>query len=89
LKQRRELLELNRQRLRELARVRFKDLKNDLAATESRLRLLGPKQVLSRGYSITMDAASGTVLRDAATVKAGQKLKTRLPAGEILSRTEK
>jgi exodeoxyribonuclease VII large subunit len=89
LKQRRELLEMNRHRLSELARVRFKDLKNNLSAAESRLQLLGPEQVLSRGYSITMDAASGTVLRDAATVKAGQKLKTRLPAGEILSRAEK
>jgi exodeoxyribonuclease VII large subunit len=50
--------------------------------------LLGPEQVLSRGYSITTDAASGKVLRDAARVKAGQKLKTRLQAGEILSRAE-
>jgi exodeoxyribonuclease VII large subunit len=88
LKQRRELLKLNRQRLRELAHVRFKDLKNGLAATEARLRLLGPEQVLSRGYSITMDAVTGRVLREAVTVKAGQKLKTHLQAGEVLSRIE-
>ena len=85
LKQRRELLKVNRHRLRELAHVRFKDLKNGLAATEARLRLLGPEQVLSRGYSITMDAASGKVLRDVAQVKAGQRLKTRLQKGEVLS----
>jgi exodeoxyribonuclease VII large subunit len=89
LKQRRELLQMNRQRLRELARVRFKDLKNNLAATETRLRLLGPEQVLSRGYSITMDAVTGKVLREAAKVNAGQKLKTRLAKGEILSRAVK
>jgi len=89
LKQRRELLEMNRHRLRELARVRFKDLKSHLAAAESRLQLLGPEQVLSRGYSITMDAAMGTVLRDAEKVKSGQKLKTRLAKGEVLSRAEK
>ncbi|MGA2852640.1 MAG: exodeoxyribonuclease VII large subunit [Verrucomicrobiota bacterium] len=89
LKQRRELLKVSRQRLRELARVRFKDLKGGLAAMEARLRLLGPEQVLSRGYSITMDAASGKVLREAAKVKAGQKLKTRLQAGEVSSRAEK
>ena len=88
LKQRRELLKVTQHRLRELARVRFKDLTNNLAATESRLQLLGPEQVLARGYSITMDAATGKVLRDAAKVKAGQKLKTRLKAGEILSRAE-
>jgi exodeoxyribonuclease VII large subunit len=89
LKQRRELLKVNRQRLRELAHIRFKDLKNNLVAAESRLRLLGPEQVLSRGYSITMDAVSGKVLRDAAQVKAGQRLKTRLKKGEVWSRVER
>jgi exodeoxyribonuclease VII large subunit len=88
LKQRCELLKASRLRLRELAFVRFKDLKTGLAATEARLHLLGPEQVLSRGYSITMDAASGKVLRDAAKVKAGQQLKTRLKIGEVLSRAE-
>jgi exodeoxyribonuclease VII large subunit len=89
LKQRCEFLKASRRRLRELTLVRFKDLKTGLAATEARLHLLGPEQVLSRGYSITMDVASGKVLRDAAKVKAGQKLKTRLKVGEILSRAEK
>jgi exodeoxyribonuclease VII large subunit len=89
LKQRREVLKVTQHRLRELAHARFKDLKNNLAAAGSRLRLLGPEQVLSRGYSITMDAASGKVLRDATKVTAGQKLKTRLQLGEISSRAEK
>jgi exodeoxyribonuclease VII large subunit len=51
--------------------------------------LLGPKQVLSRGYSITTDAASGKVLRDAKKIVAGQKLKTRLKSGEIFSEVKK
>jgi exodeoxyribonuclease VII large subunit len=85
LKQRREVLQAAQKRLRELARERFKNCKTSLAATESRLRLLGPEQVLSRGYSITMDATTGKVLRDAVKVKGGQKLKTRLKAGEIFS----
>ena len=88
LKQRRELLKAGRHRLRELGRVHLRNWGNRLGTTEARLRLLGPEQVLSRGYSITMDVASGKVLRDAAKVKAGQKLKTRLKAGEILSRVE-
>ena len=88
LKQRRELLKTHRHRLRELGRVHLRNLGNRLGTTEARLCLLGPEQVLSRGYSITMDAASGKVLRDAIKVKAGQKLKTRLKAGEILSRVE-
>jgi len=89
LKQRRELLNVTQHRLRELARVRFKDLKSHLATAEARLQLLGPEQVLSRGYSITMDAGSGKVLRDASQVKAGQKLRTRLQKDEISSRAEK
>ena len=60
-----------------------------LRQLEHQLNLLGPEQVLSRGYSITTDAASGEVLRDAAQVKAGQKLKTRLKQGEVISRAEK
>jgi len=89
LKQRREVLKAAQKRLRELARVQFRNCKNCLAATESRLHLLGPEQVLSRGYSITMDAASGKVLRDAGKIQAGQKLKTRLKAGEIFSEVQK
>jgi len=88
LKQRREILKTHRHRLRELGRVHLRNWGNRLGTTEARLQLLGPEQVLSRGYSITMDAASGKVLRDAAKVKAGQKLKTRLKAGEVLSRVE-
>ncbi|MGH8023972.1 MAG: exodeoxyribonuclease VII large subunit, partial [Limisphaerales bacterium] len=59
-----------------------------LRQVERRLNALGPEQVLARGYSITMDAGSGKVLRDAKKVKAGQKLKTRLKTGEILSKAE-
>jgi exodeoxyribonuclease VII large subunit len=53
-----------------------------------RLKALGPEQVLARGYSITTDTATGKVLRDAAKVKAGQGLKTRLAKGEVTSRVE-
>ncbi len=60
-----------------------------LRQLEKRLNALGPEQVLARGYSITMNAATGTVLRGAVEVKAGQKLKTRLAKGEVLSRVEK
>lgn len=88
LKQRLELLKTNRHRLHELAQVHLRTWQNHFSATEMRLRLLGPEQVLARGYSITTDAVTGTVLREAAKVKTGQRLKTRLKAGEIFSRTE-
>ena len=54
----------------------------DRAAT--RLKLLDPSGVLSRGYSITLDA-EGHVVTSAATVAAGQVLTTRLKDGEIES----
>jgi exodeoxyribonuclease VII large subunit len=51
----------------------------------ARLRLLGPEQVLARGYSITMDAASGKIVRRVKDTKAGQSLRTRVQDGEIRS----
>jgi exodeoxyribonuclease VII large subunit len=86
--QRRELLVMSQRRLRELTQAGLWNGKSRFEILEARLHLLGPEQVLARGYSITMDAASGKVLRDAQRVQSGQRLKTRLQAGEILSRAE-
>ncbi len=88
VKQRRELFEQERSRLNEQMRHRLRERKDRLKALSARLRLLGPEQVLARGYSITMDAATGEVLRDAGKIKRGQRLKTRLKKGEISSRVE-
>lgn len=88
LQQRRELLRQEQRRLCEQTRHALKNRQNRLAEIETRLRLLGPEQVLARGYSITMDAMTGKVLRSAANVKAGQKLRTRLKTGEVRSRVE-
>jgi exodeoxyribonuclease VII large subunit len=86
LRQRLEALRLVRQRLAEQMRHRQTERKNRLATLEARLRLLGPEQVLARGYSITMDAQTGKVLRDAREVEAGRLLKTRLQTGEVRSK---
>jgi exodeoxyribonuclease VII large subunit len=67
----------------------LKQRREQLRQIQKQLNLLGPEQVLSRGYSITMDAAGGKVLRDAAKIQAGQKLKTRLKSGEIFSEVQK
>lgn len=74
--------------LRERCRVRLRSTTERLVALHDRLRLLGPEQVLARGYSITTDAATGAVLRDAAQVKSGQRIKTKLSKGELLSRVD-
>jgi exodeoxyribonuclease VII large subunit len=89
LKPRHESLILNRRRLRELARVHLRNGRNRFGAAESRLRLLGPEQVLARGYSITTDAATGKVIRRAKDVSSGQPLRTRVKEGRISSRVEK
>lgn len=86
LKLQREELRAEVRQLAERGRHQFKAVANRLASVETRLRLLGPEQVLARGYSITMDAGSGEILRDAKRVKPGQRLRTRLKSGEITSR---
>lgn len=52
---------------------------------ELRLSLLSPDQVLARGYSITREARTGRVLRNAADVLPGTPLRTRLHAGDVTS----
>ena len=89
LKQRRETLRTMQKRLHELARVRFSNCQNNFAASKSRLRLLGPEQVLARGYSITLDAVTGKIVRRAKDAKRGQNLRTRVQEGEIFSKVER
>ena len=71
--------------LRAKPSLAVKSRREALRQLAKRLTALGPEQVLARGYSITTEAASGKVLRDAAKVKPGQKLKTRLARGEVTS----
>jgi exodeoxyribonuclease VII large subunit len=89
LKQRRELFEQEHARLVEQMKHQLRERRNQAEALEARLRLLSPEHVLARGYSITTDAETGKVLRDASKVKPGQRLKTRLQKGEIVSNAEK
>jgi exodeoxyribonuclease VII large subunit len=89
MKQRREVFQQAELRFREQTQHRLRELKNKLSALEGRLRLLGPEQVLARGYSITMNAETGEVLRNAESVSQGQRLKTRLKSGELRSKVEK
>ena len=83
-RRRAHLCELSR-RLREQMDQRLNGKRNDFVTLEARLRLLSPANVLERGYSITTDAATGKVIRDASEVSQGQPLKTRLKKGEIRS----
>ena len=66
----------------ELYRVRAE---SRFESVKTRLNLLSPYNTLERGYSLTVDGA-GNVVKDASRVKDGEILRTRLAAGELLSR---
>ncbi len=55
---------------------------------DSRLQSLSPLAVLARGYSLTLDSATGQVIRTAAQLAPGQLLETRFARGQALSRVE-
>lgn len=59
---------------------------NNLAGTGERLRLLDPKNVLKRGYSITY--LEGKSLKDSRRVNKGDRLVTELHQGKIASIVE-
>ncbi len=88
LEQRRETLRQKEQQMQSHAGQRLREWRRRVDALRDRLRLLGPEQVLARGYSITTDAQTGAVLRQAAALQAGQRIKTRLQVGEVRSRVE-
>jgi exodeoxyribonuclease VII large subunit len=50
----------------------------------ARVRLLDPQTMLGRGWSITTDA-SGRAVRDAAALRAGDVLTTRVATGTVTS----
>jgi exodeoxyribonuclease VII large subunit len=67
-----------------LAAAQGRRRKSDaVAGFAERLRLLSPQSVLDRGYSITTNADTGEVVRDAATLQAGQRVATRLAQGTV------
>jgi exodeoxyribonuclease VII large subunit len=58
-----------------------------LGSLDARLHSLSPLAVLDRGYALVLDS-SGTVVRSAMQVKAGEKVVTRLADGAFISRVE-
>ncbi|MBI3870870.1 MAG: exodeoxyribonuclease VII large subunit [Verrucomicrobia bacterium] len=80
---------LKLEELRRRARTRFEwQLANrnaSLLSVRQRLKLLSPVHVLDRGYSITLDAETGRVLRSVAETAEGARILTRLRDGELES----
>jgi exodeoxyribonuclease VII large subunit len=83
LAQRRANFTRLQRRLGEAARQQLRHIRQRAATLGGRLQLLNPEQVLARGYSITMDAETGKIIRAKSQTRAGRKIKTRLQSGEI------
>jgi len=86
LKDARLALDRLEQRLHRLPPQACESRRRKLRESTDRLRLLGPANVLERGYSITLDASTGQPLRDPAQVAPGATLISRLAKGELRSK---
>lgn len=75
--------------LRSIVALRLQRAKDRVERAEARLRLLSPQNVLNRGYSITLDAESGEVIRNGSAVTVGKTLRSKLAQGEVLSTVNK
>lgn len=56
-----------------------------LASLGERLKTLSPEATLQRGYSLTARADNGRILKTSEGLERGDRLRTRLYSGEILS----
>jgi exodeoxyribonuclease VII large subunit len=63
------------------------DLDNDLVHAEARVRAHDPGRALARGWSITR-TADGQLVRDAASLRAGDEIVTTLAGGDVRSHVE-
>jgi exodeoxyribonuclease VII large subunit len=88
LRQLRQMVRDLDRRVHDRARTRLKEERAALKTLSGRLGLLSPLNVLSRGYSITSNAETGRIVRNARDVRPGQKIETRLKTGTLRSVVE-
>jgi exodeoxyribonuclease VII large subunit len=72
-----------RERLVALAGRGVRDRASGLQSRGARLSSLAPEQTLKRGYSITLDAGGGGIIRSANEARKGQPVKVLLSAGRL------
>ena len=77
-------LERIRPRLLPALRLHLQRIESRLENATAKLKAYSPYGVLDRGYSLTT-AADGSVVKDAASLKSGDVLTTRLAKGEVAS----
>jgi exodeoxyribonuclease VII large subunit len=75
-------------RLNTAMRTRLGKSQAEIETFAGKLEALSPLAVLQRGYSLTQDQASGVVIRTTQLLQTGQRLRTRLAQGEVVSVVE-
>jgi exodeoxyribonuclease VII large subunit len=75
-------------RARRALAARLRTAEESLTHRRQRLAALSPFAVLGRGYSITLDAETGQVLRAATSTAPGRKLQIQLAQGELAGLVE-
>ncbi len=84
----RQRLALLLSRAERMALLRLEAARQEFGANSARLDVLSPLATLSRGYSITTRLDDGTVVRDAASLTAGERLRITLGRGGALCLVE-
>jgi exodeoxyribonuclease VII large subunit len=69
-------------------RDRLRRCRDKLARTTGRLEALSPLACLERGYSITHKLPEERIVKDAATLNVGDRLRITFTAGKALCRVE-
>jgi exodeoxyribonuclease VII large subunit len=76
------------ERLRRAAAVFVERQQQRIAAAAGKLSSLSPLNVLGRGYSLTQLESTEVLVRSADQVAVGDRLRTRLARGRVVSRVE-
>jgi len=88
IRQEEECLDEWNERLQRALKCRVDQLHEQLKGQAARLESLSPLNVLARGYSLTRKEGEAVMLHEAAQVRPGERIVTRLQRGEIVSRVE-
>jgi len=81
----REGLRRRAQALEAAGRALVRARRAALDGSRGRLEALSPRRTIERGFSVTLDAASGAVVTDPGQVAPGQRLRSLLAGGEVES----
>ena len=72
-------------RLHRAADTRLREVRAILDGRSAQLKLIGPEQVLARGYSLTTIERTGAIVRGPADVRPGDLLITKTARGDLRS----